>query len=117
MEFVAQCYQLIHAHKHPNILHANTAETLRLCVDEGLIDVGDADILVPSIRLYHDLTQIVRVCFAERFDPTTATKAFTSALVRASFEPYMPQLEERLKDNQAAVRACFEKLVGPVASG
>ena len=116
VEFIAQCYQLIHAHAHPTILHANTAETLRLCVDEGLIDVGDADILLPSIRLYHDLTQIVRVCFAKQFNPETATKAFREALVRASFEPDMPRLEERMRDCQQEVRSCFERLVGPVSS-
>ena len=114
VEFVAQCYQLVHANAHPSILHANTADSLRLCADEGLIDAGDADVLLPSIRLYHDLTQILRVCFADHFDPQNASDSFTKALVRASFEPDLPRLVARLEACQSAVRACFEKLVGPV---
>ena len=114
VEFIAQALQLIHANKHPHILHSNTAETLRLCVDEGLISVDDAEVLQPAIRLYHDLTQIMRVCLSESFDPNQAAKGLKDVVLKAAFEPEMAQLEERLKDYQSAARACFEKLIGKV---
>lgn len=117
VEFIAQCLQLVHAHDHPHILHANTAETLRLCVDEGLISNDEAEVLQPAIRLYHDLTQILRVCLSEHFDPNEASKGLKEVVLKAAFEPEMAQLEERLRDYQTAVRACFEKLVGPVVEG
>ena len=114
VEFIAQSLQLIHAHAHPEILHSNTAETLRLCSDAGILDVSDAEVLLPAIRLYHDLTQILRVCLAEKFQSDSASKALKDVIVRASREPDMSRLEARLADYQREARACFEKLVGPL---
>ena len=115
IEFIAQSLQLIHAHKHPQILHSNTAETLRLCVDAGLLDVGEAECLLPAIRLYHDLTQILRVCLSDNFDPGNAPKALQDVVVRASEEPDIERLQARLVEHQDRVRARFETLVGPVS--
>jgi glutamate-ammonia-ligase adenylyltransferase len=114
VEFIAQTLQLIHAHKHPKILHANTAETLRLCVDEGLITAEDADNLLPAIRLYHNLTQILRVCLDGSFDPHAASDGLKQVIAKAGEEPDITQLELRLKDCQVAARSCFERLVGPL---
>ncbi|PLW76938.1 bifunctional [glutamine synthetase] adenylyltransferase/[glutamine synthetase]-adenylyl-L-tyrosine phosphorylase [Cohaesibacter celericrescens] len=113
-EFIAQGLQLIHAYKHPKILHANTAQALQLCVEEGLIEVGDAEILLPAIRLYHDMTQIVRVCLSEGFQPDATAKALRDVVVRASYEPDMARLEARLIEYQDAVRGCFERLMAPI---
>ena len=117
VEFIAQGLQLIHAHKYPEILHANTAQCLRLCVDKGLVCQSDADILLPSIRLYHDLTQILRVCLSESFDPSKAAAALMNVVVRASEELDMRTLEERLTECQSNTRQCFERLIGPVVEG
>ncbi len=117
VEFIAQTLQLIHAHKHKSILHANTAETLRLCVDEGLISTDDAEQLLPAIRLYHDLTQILRVCLSDHFDPNEASKGLKDVVLKAAHEPDLAQLEALLSDYQSAARACFERIVGPVADG
>lgn len=114
VEFIAQALQLVHAHKHPNILHANTAETLRLCMDEGLIDHGDADKLLPAIRLYHNLTQILRVCLDGNFDPHSASNGLKQAIARAGEEPDIAQLELRLQQYQSEARDCFTHLIGPV---
>jgi glutamate-ammonia-ligase adenylyltransferase len=114
VEFIAQALQLIHAHKHPGILHANTADVLRLCVEKALIDQGDADRLLPSIRLYHNLTQILRVCLDGNFDPHTASNGLKQAIARAGEEPDIAQLELRLQQCQEEVRACFIELVGAV---
>ena len=112
VEFIAQAMQLVHAHDHPEILHSNTAETLRLCVDAGLIDQSDADSLLPSIRLYHDLTQILRLCLTTKFKPDDMTKGLRDVIVRAAHEPDFPQLEDRLREDQSMVRSIFERLIG-----
>ncbi|WP_316859826.1 bifunctional [glutamine synthetase] adenylyltransferase/[glutamine synthetase]-adenylyl-L-tyrosine phosphorylase [uncultured Cohaesibacter sp.] len=116
VEFIAQGLQLIHAHENPEILHSNTAESLRLCVDRGLIDKSEAEILLPAIRLYHDLTQILRVCLSESFNPNKAAQSLKEVVVAASFEPDMKSLEAKLSDYQQEVRNCFERLIGPVRS-
>nr|WP_320142776.1 bifunctional [glutamine synthetase] adenylyltransferase/[glutamine synthetase]-adenylyl-L-tyrosine phosphorylase [uncultured Cohaesibacter sp.] len=117
VEFIAQGLQLMHAYKHPEILHASTDQSLRLCVDRGLVDNADADILLPAIRLYHDVTQILRVCLSESFDPNKAATALKDVVVRASQEIDMRSLEEKLREYQSDARACFVRLVGPVEEG
>jgi glutamate-ammonia-ligase adenylyltransferase len=114
VEFIAQGLQLIHAHAHPEILHTNTAQSLRLCVDRGLVGKSEAEILLPAIRLYHDVTQILRVCLSENFDPSKATGALKDVVVRASEEIDMRSLEEKLREYQAEARSCFIRLMGPV---
>ncbi|WP_319495813.1 bifunctional [glutamine synthetase] adenylyltransferase/[glutamine synthetase]-adenylyl-L-tyrosine phosphorylase [uncultured Cohaesibacter sp.] len=114
VEFVAQGLQLIHAHAHPEILHTNTAQSLRLCVDRGLVGKSEAEILLPAIRLYHDVTQILRVCLSENFDPSKAAGALKDVVVRASEEIDMRSLEEKLREYQGEARACFVRLMGPV---
>ena len=99
VEFIAQGLQLMHAHKHPEILHASTDQSLRLCVDRGLVDNADADILLPAIRLYHDVTQILRVCLSESFRPQQGScTALKDVVVRASQEIDMRSLEEKLRE-------------------
>ncbi|SNY92828.1 glutamate-ammonia-ligase adenylyltransferase [Cohaesibacter sp. ES.047] len=115
VEFIAQAHQLIHGRAHPEILHPNTAECLRLCVEHGLIDRGDGEILLPAIKLYHDLTQILRVCLSGAFDPAASAKGLRDVVVAASEDPTIDQLQVRLKDYQAEVRACFERIIGPVS--
>ncbi|WP_319529343.1 bifunctional [glutamine synthetase] adenylyltransferase/[glutamine synthetase]-adenylyl-L-tyrosine phosphorylase [uncultured Cohaesibacter sp.] len=114
VEFIAQAHQLIHGHAHQEILHANTAECLQLCVDHGLIERRDGEILLPAIKLYHDLTQILRVCLSEAFDPGTSSKGLRDVVVRASEDPSMDVLQVRLRDYQRDVRAVFERIIGPV---
>nr|WP_321457668.1 bifunctional [glutamine synthetase] adenylyltransferase/[glutamine synthetase]-adenylyl-L-tyrosine phosphorylase [uncultured Cohaesibacter sp.] len=114
VEFIAQGLQLVYAHDNQEILHTNTAQTLRFCVDRGLIDKNDADILLPAIRLYHDVTQILRVCLSESFDPNSAASALKKVIVDASGEIDMRSLEEALKTYQHAARDCFVRIIGPV---
>lgn len=114
VEFIAQCLQLIHAKDQPDILHTNTAEVLRICVDKGLISSGDADALQPSIQLYHNLTQVLRLCINGTFKPENAPKGLADVILRASDEPDLARLEMRLAERQIACRTCFEHLIGPV---
>src|SRR4029079_15414874 len=61
LEFIAQYLQLIHAAEKPEILDTSTARVLDKAWRLGLLSAEDADVLRPAARLYHNLTQILRL--------------------------------------------------------
>ncbi len=72
VEFIAQFLQLVHAFEQPEILNTNTAHVLDNALRLGVLSQADADVLRPAIRLYQDLTQMLRLCLSSPFDPKTA---------------------------------------------
>ena len=73
IEFIAQYLQLIHAHSLPDILDTSTARVLDKAWALRVLPVEDAEILRPAVRLYHDLTQILRLCLPGAFDPISTS--------------------------------------------
>jgi len=72
----------------------------------------DAEILRPAVQLYHDLTQILRLCLPERFDPKTAGPALLRLLARAADVPDFAALDATLAEMQAKVRESFIRILG-----
>jgi len=72
----------------------------------------EVEILRPAARLYHDLTQILRLCVSERFNPGTAGQDLLRALARAGDAPDFSSLEARVKETQSDVRRVFRDLLG-----
>ncbi|HEY0233942.1 MAG TPA: bifunctional [glutamine synthetase] adenylyltransferase/[glutamine synthetase]-adenylyl-L-tyrosine phosphorylase, partial [Afipia sp.] len=72
IEFLAQYLQLVHAADHPEILSINTMQVIDSAVKLGVLESSDADVLRPAARLFHDLTQILRLCVTGPFKPETA---------------------------------------------
>ena len=66
IEFIAQYLQLVHAAEQPEILDTSTARVLDKAWRLGLLATEDAEVLRPAVRLYHDLTQILRLCLPGR---------------------------------------------------
>ncbi|MGH6776777.1 MAG: hypothetical protein ACRECL_02020, partial [Bradyrhizobium sp.] len=62
-------------------------------------------------RLYHDLTQILRLCVSERFKPETAGEDLLRVMARAGDAPDFSSLEARVKETQAEVRRIFASVV------
>jgi glutamate-ammonia-ligase adenylyltransferase len=112
IEFIAQYLQLIHAAELPEILDASTARVIEKASRLGVIEAQDAEVLRSAVRLYHALTQILRLCLPRRFDPATASPALITLLARAADVPDFKTLEAFLGETQAKVRACFERILG-----
>src|SRR5581483_11667593 len=62
IEFIAQYLQLIHAAEMPEILDTATAKVLDKASRLGLLPTAEAEVLRPAVRLYQDLTQVLRLC-------------------------------------------------------
>ena len=112
LEFIAQYLQLIHAEEHPDILDPNTARVLEKAWRLGLIGVEDAEILRNAARLYHDLTQILRLCLSEPFDAKKAGSGLLDLLARAGDSPNFASLEAHVFATQNRVRASFTSILG-----
>ena len=112
VEFVAQYLQLIHAAAHPEILDVSTAKVLEKAQRLGVLAPEDAEILRPAAQLYRNLTQILRLCLTQKFDPANAGPGLLGLLGRAADLPDFTTLDAHLTETQQQVRACFLRILG-----
>lgn len=112
IEFIAQYLQLVHAHRLPDILDTSTARVLEKALSLRVLAVEDAEILRTAVQLYHDLTQILRLCLPGAFDPKTAGAGLLRLLARAADVPDFVTLDATLMDMQTKVRESFVRILG-----
>lgn len=111
IDFIAQYLQLVHAADKPDILSVNTRQALNNAQRLGVLALTDAEILRPAARLYHDLTQVLRLCVSDKFKPETAGDDLLRVMARAGDAPDFSALEARVRDTQADVRGVFLRLM------
>jgi glutamate-ammonia-ligase adenylyltransferase len=112
IEFVAQFLQLVHAAEKPEILDTSTIGALDKAWQLGLLEPQDAEVLRHAARLYHSLTQVLRVCLPEDVDPRQARPELLGLLTRAADVPNFAALEAQLAETQERVRASFMRILG-----
>jgi glutamate-ammonia-ligase adenylyltransferase len=112
IDFIAQYLQLVHAADRPDILDVSTLQVLDNAARLGVLPQSSAEVLRPAAHLYHDLTQILRLCVSDRFKPDTAGEDLLRVMARAGDAPDFSALEARVKETQAEVRRVFRALVG-----
>jgi glutamate-ammonia-ligase adenylyltransferase len=111
IDFIAQYLQLVHAADQPDILDVSTLHVLDHGARLGLLPPSAADILRSAAHLYHDLTQILRLCVSERFKPESAGEDLLRVLARAGDAPDFSSLEARVKETESEVRRVFYEIV------
>ena len=112
IEFIAQYLQLAHAAAAPEILDTSTARMLEKAARSGVLKPDDAAVLRPAVELFHELTQILRLCLPDAFDPQTASPGVLSLLARAADLPDFPALQAHVAETQRQVRDCFVRILG-----
>jgi glutamate-ammonia-ligase adenylyltransferase len=113
IEFIAQYLQLIHAAEKPEILSVSTPQVLDNATRLGVLSQAEADVLRSAVRLYHDLTQILRLCVSAKFKPETAGTDLLRIMARVGDAPDFSALEARVRETQGEVRRVFQALVEP----
>jgi glutamate-ammonia-ligase adenylyltransferase len=114
IEFIAQYLQLVHAAEMPELLDTSTVRVLEKASRLGALAPEDAEILRPAVRLYHDLTQLLRLCLAGPFDPKATAPELLRLLARAADVPDFATLDAFIGETQAKVRASFQRILGKV---
>jgi glutamate-ammonia-ligase adenylyltransferase len=112
IDFIAQYLQLAHAADKPDILDVSTLNVLDNAARLGVLPVASAEILRSAALLYHNLTQVLRLCVSDRFDPTIAGQDLLQIMARAGDVPDFSSLQARVKETQTEVRRVFQTLVG-----
>jgi glutamate-ammonia-ligase adenylyltransferase len=112
IEFVAQYLQLVHAAAMPDILDTSTARTLEKAVRLGVLAPEDAAVLRPAVRLFHDLTQVLRLCLPGALDPKSVGAGILALLARAADLPDFPALQAHVEETQRQVRESFVRILG-----
>jgi glutamate-ammonia-ligase adenylyltransferase len=107
IEFIAQYLQLVHAAVQPELLSVSTMQVLDNAARLGLLPPSAVEVLRPAARLYHDLTQILRLCVSGKFRPETAGEDLLRVLARAGDAPDFSSLEARVRETQGEVRRVF----------
>ncbi len=111
IDFIAQYLQLVHAAEKPDILDVSTLHVLDNAARLGVLAPSSAEILRSAERLYHDLTQVLRLCVSERFNPGTAGEGLLRIMARAGDAPDFSSLEARVRETQIEVRRVFRALI------
>ncbi|MGV8840096.1 MAG: bifunctional [glutamine synthetase] adenylyltransferase/[glutamine synthetase]-adenylyl-L-tyrosine phosphorylase [Bauldia sp.] len=114
IEFIAQSLELRYADAHPSIVAGETEAALKACAAKGLLAPADADLLLPAIRLYQNLNQVLRLCIDGTLKPDEAPGGLRAFLAVTGEMPDFARLEVHLVATEAAVRAAFERLIGRV---
>jgi glutamate-ammonia-ligase adenylyltransferase len=112
IEFIVQYLQLVHAATTPDILDTSTVRGLDKAWRLGLLATEHAEILRPAVRLYHNLTQILRLCLPGDFDARNAAPGLCGLLMRAADVPDFATLDAFLLETQARVRRSFLQILG-----
>ena len=77
-----------------------------------MLGQSEAEVLRSGARLYHDLTQILRLCVTGKFNPETAGEDLLRVMARAGDAPDFSALEARVRETQGEVRRVFNALIG-----
>jgi len=112
IDFIAQYLQLVHAADKPDILSVSTLQVLDNAARLGVLPQSEAEILRSATRLYHDLTQILRLCVTGKFNPDTSGENLQRTMARAGDTPDFSTLEARVRETQVEVRRVFLEIVG-----
>jgi glutamate-ammonia-ligase adenylyltransferase len=111
IDFIAQYLQLVHAADKPDILNVSTLHVLDNAARLGVLPTSSVEILRAAALLYHDLTQILRLCVSEKFKPETAGEDLLQIMARAGDAPDFSALQARVKEIQLDVRRVFQSVV------
>jgi glutamate-ammonia-ligase adenylyltransferase len=111
LEFIAQYLQLVHGATTPEVLDTSTTRVLDKAWRLGLLPTEHAEVLRPAVRLYHNLTQILRLCVPGDFDAKAAAPGLRTLLARAADVPDFATLEAFVEETETKVRRSFERIL------
>lgn len=111
IEFIAQYLALIAPGKGHRVRtnELSTADALKAL--GALIDPNDLDTCLTALKLYTDLSQVIRLCIDGPFEPGNVPAGLTDRVARAAESPDLKTAEAEVKRLSKAVRKVFSRVV------
>ena len=112
IEFIAQHVALVARGRNvtAEVNGLSTAEALKRLGGQ-LMDPNDLDLCLTALRLYTELSQVVRLCVDGGFDPANVPAGLIDLVCRAGDSPDLKSLEAEIKRLSKAVRKVFQGVV------
>ncbi len=112
IEFIAQHLALVARGRNvtAEVNGLSTAEALKR-LGGKLMDPNDLDLCLTALRLYTELSQVVRLCVDGGFDPANVPAGLIDLVCRAGDSPDLKSLEAEIKRLSKAVRKVFQGVV------
>ena len=111
IEFAAQFLTLAHGAETGSLGIANTRGAIDHAVSCGQLGPDDGTALVKAWQFHSGLTQLLRVCLDDAFDPDAQTAAFKGRIALAMGLPDFRVLTRQLTETQKNVRTLFNRIV------
>lgn len=111
IEFIAQYLALIAPGKGHRVRtnELSTADALKAL--GALIDPNDLDTCLTALKLYTDLSQVIRLCIDGPFEPGNVPAGLTDRVARAAESPDLKTAEAEVKRLSKAVRKVFSRVM------
>lgn len=110
IEFIAQYLQLIA--NDPGCLSTNTLDALRNAEKNQSLSIDHATTLKSACQFFQNLTQMLRLCVLDYFEPNNSSKSLNQAIARSAGMPDIAATEALLIETQNQVSAIFEEIIG-----
>jgi [glutamine synthetase] adenylyltransferase / [glutamine synthetase]-adenylyl-L-tyrosine phosphorylase len=110
IEFIAQYLQLIT--NNPEMLDTNTLKALEKIAEKNALATGVASELATACQLFQRLSQVLRLCVADQYNPETSAKSLNEAVARAAGMPDIAATEALLAETQSHVATIFSDVIG-----
>lgn len=108
LEFIAQ-YAVLKGYA-PYKSGQTTGDVL-ISMSDTFCSANDRDILYKAFKFYTNLSQTLRLCLNDTFDPKTMPPGFADVLQKAVNEPDFAHIENLITETSIAVRGLFLSLL------
>ena len=112
LEFISQTLQLLHAPQDRSVLDTNTLNALAKLESAGCLGADLAASLRRAGHLYHQLTQVLRLCLDGPYDPAKSLPALNQLVANAAGCPDIQSAEALLVETQGLTAAAFDQIIG-----
>ena len=116
IEFVAQAGHLVLAQRSGFHHQADTSAQIEALRDAGLLTADEAETLSSAMRLWLNLSQVIRTAHGSGFDAVSASSAFAQRLSEIAGQPDIHALGQHIESMAEQIRQIFETCLGNMQS-